>query len=327
MLGCINGGYSIDNALNVEIPDLRPYDNEANETITPQFLIQRSCNTTNEEILITLMNTMMDVNQVNASVFTQDLPNDTLDAYVGSSCGMNSDCGVPGKGLDSYETSYNENVTLWMICLGSPVLKTTLTIQAAYLRNWTEPVTDDGEGGLTRGGIAGIVIACVVAFLFISGLAFSLKGTLCCKHLCCCLRNKVGTPNDSPRPEKERVETGLAGSGNDNIAHQPSNQVSIQPSPNKGSDLTRQPLSGLLDPESSSAGHELNSTGQNLLSNGKKSHENAPKINNDSHHAQSQGGLLPNINVNKEGAAQAWNALDQEQHLSGPGSERAHKHE
>jgi hypothetical protein len=74
-----------------------------------------------------------------------------------------------------------------MICLGNPVLDTTLTIKATYLRNWIEPA-GSGDEGLSKGGIAGIVIACIVGFLFIVGLIISLKGTTWFKGLCgkCC---------------------------------------------------------------------------------------------------------------------------------------------
>lgn len=179
---CISSGYTINNTIEVAIPDLR------NDT----FAISRSCNASNEEILINLMNPLMDVNQINASVSSENLPNDTLDAYLASTCGNNPDCGKTeaGNGLYSYETSYKENVTIWMICLGDPVLNTTLNIQASYLRNWTEPVEDEMEG-LSRGGIAGIVIACVVAFLFIVGLMISLKGTIWFKNLFSCCKNKT----------------------------------------------------------------------------------------------------------------------------------------
>jgi hypothetical protein len=145
-----------------------------------------------------------------------------------------------------------------MICLGSPVLNTTLSISAAFLRNWTAPVSADEEEGLSKGGIAGIVIACVVVFLFIVGL-------FVCKGREWFWKNKTQSlPDESPRTgDLERRETGLAASNE--IAHQPSNQVSGQVSPSK--DLTRQPLSGLLDPDllgNSSAGHhnpDLNATG------------------------------------------------------------------
>jgi hypothetical protein len=158
------------------------------------------------------------VNQVNATVKTVDLPVDTLDAYVGTSCSAKDNCGIAGIGLENYETSYNENLTVWMICLGNPVLNTTLTIGAAYLRDWTELMSNEDEEGLTRGGIAGIVIACVVAFLFIVGLTFSLKGTVCWKKMCSCFKNKISTPGHSPRDNKERIETGIAGNGNE-ISH------------------------------------------------------------------------------------------------------------
>lgn len=192
-----------------------------------------------------------------------------------------------------------------MICLGNPVLNTTLSIQAAYLRNWTSPVEEDGEESLSKGGIAGIVIACVVVFLFAVGLYV-------CKGKEWCFKNKTQSlPDESPRTgDLERRETGLAASNE--IAHQPSNQASGLVSPSK--DLTRQPLSGLLDHDvlgNSVNNPDLNATGHHLLS-GKQSHEGGP---------DHSAGLLPNIIVNKEGAAKEWNALDREQHLSGPGSE------
>lgn len=188
------------------------------------------------------------------------------------------------------------------MCLGTPVLDTKLTISAAYLRNWTEPVIAEEEEGLSKGGIAGIVIACIVVFLFIVGL-LGFKGSAWFGK--CCKNKTQSLPDESPRSgDIERKETGLAGAVE--IAHQPSNQGSGIVSPSK--DLTRQPLSGLLDHDLGSSGPDLNATGQHLLS-GKQSHE--------------VGTILPNINVPKEGAAKAWNALDQEQHLSGPGSERA----
>lgn len=174
------------------------------------------------------------------------------------------------------------------------------------MRNWTEPITEDKSKGLSKGGIAGIVIASVVVFLFAVGLYV-------CKGKEWCFKNKTQSlPDESPRTgDLERRETGLAASNE--IAHQPSNQVSGQVSPSK--DLTRQPLSGLLDHDvlGNSGNPDLNATGQHLLS-GKQSHESGP---------DHSAGLLPNIIVNKEGAAKEWNALDNEQHLSGPGSERA----
>jgi hypothetical protein len=95
---CVNAGYHVpNNSYEYEIPDLR----------NSSFALSSACNFTNEEILIRLMNTQMDVNQVNASVYTVDLPPDTLDAYLGSVC-ANDQCGSasPGKGIEAYETTY-----------------------------------------------------------------------------------------------------------------------------------------------------------------------------------------------------------------------------
>lgn len=283
--------------------------------------------------MITLTNSYRYVDQIDTVVSTESLPENEIDAYLGTACGRNAQCGKEnnGKGLIAYEDSYNENVTIWMVCLGNAAWNTTLNITAMYLRNYTEPEVESSESGLSKGGIAGIVIACVVAFLFIVGLLISLKGTAGLKSLCkCCINKTQSLPDDSPRQDIERKETGLA--GEKEIAHQPSNQVSIQPSPAK--DLTRQPLSGLLeDPLGNSAhggfGHDLNATGQNLLGNAKQSHESGPHGHpaagttyNSGGSPSNSGAHLPNINVDKVPAAKEWAHLDQEQHLSDPNSQR-----
>lgn len=217
-----------------------------------------------------------------------------------------------------------------MVCQGDASWNTVLNITAAFVRNYTAPVSDsDDDSGLNQGAIAGIVIACIVAFLFIVGLVINLKGTLWFKNLLSCCKNKTQSlPDESPRQQDiERRETGLA--GEKDIAHQPSNQVSIQPSPAK--DLTRQPLSGpLSDLEllgSSSAngfGHDLNATGQNLLSNVKSHDNDGPHPGHTTYNSNQENheGHLPNINVDRTGAAKEWNNLDGEQHLSAPGSQR-----
>lgn len=97
--GCVTAGHSVvNNSYEYEIPDLR----------NSSFMLATACNVTNEEILIKLMNTQMDVNQMNSSVYTVDLPVDTLDAYLGTVCGANGDCrpSSAGKGFELYETSY-----------------------------------------------------------------------------------------------------------------------------------------------------------------------------------------------------------------------------
>jgi len=192
------------------------------------FEVSKMCNSTWEEILITLSNPLMDVNQINTTIKSESMPVDSIDAYLGTTCGKNAECGKDsiGKGLFQYETSFDEKITIWMVCLGNSSWNTTLNITAAYLRDYVE--LEEESEGLSKGGVAGIVIACVVAFLFIVGLVISLKGTLWFKSLFSCCKNKTQSiPDESPRTNQdiERRETGLA--GEKDIAHQPSNQVPI----------------------------------------------------------------------------------------------------
>ena len=113
-----------------------------------------------------------------------------------------------------------------MVCRGKPEYNTSLHISAAFMSNYTMPVVSQGElSGLRAEGIAGISVACVVAFLFILGLTLSLKGTLWCKNLFKCCKNKTQSlPHDDESPRNnlgdvERKDTGLAGSASEAIGH------------------------------------------------------------------------------------------------------------
>jgi hypothetical protein len=192
----------------------------------------------------------------------------------------------------------NETLAIWFLCVADPAWGASLFIWANYSMNVTSEATEE----LTQGAIAGIVIACVVGFLFIVGLIISLTKPGAFKRVFC--QNQThSVPDESPREkELERRETGLDAK-TDAIGHQPSNQVSLHHSPHK--DGPRNPLGGLSDIEHaasqslSAAGNDLNATGQNLLSTGKE-------VAQDSH----KGSLLPEINVNKASAAKGWKELD-----------------
>ncbi len=211
---CVNAGYTvINNTDYIEFGDLR------NES----FSLVSQCNATGEEHLFILGNPLMDVNEINTTITSTSMPeNETYDAYLSATCGKDAVCGSKhvGKGLQGYETSYNENITVWMVCQGDASWTTVLNITAAYVRNYTMPTMDTSDSKLQDGAIAGIVIACIVAVLFILGLGYSLKGTLWFKSIC---KNRThSVPDESPREKDlERKETGIA--VNNEIGHQPHN--------------------------------------------------------------------------------------------------------
>lgn len=118
------------------------------------------------------------------------------------------------------------------------------------------------------------MVACVVIFLFLIGLTVSIKGVQWVRNFFKCCQNKLhNLPSDQSKDgDIERKETGLAGNAADPIGHQPSSQVAP---PLKNS--TR-PLIPLADSDGASAIlNDLNSTGQQLLSQGgKQSHDDHP---------------------------------------------------
>jgi hypothetical protein len=238
-------------------------------------------------------------------------------------------------------TKPGDDYEFWLYCAGNPEWNTWFNVTASFL--YVQPESKDetkddpyAETGLRKEGIAGIVVACVVAFLFIVGMLISFKGLAWIKNLFqwskCCKGNKtMNLPDESPRPNPndiERRETGLAGHPAD-IAHNPHSPVSIQPT--HGGKEGGNSNGPLIDPDLMGAtaapfpGQDLNSTGQHLLSslkNGRDSHGNlADYSTNQERNIQSAPntgmptspsaqGQLPNIHVDKRPAAQQWNALD-----------------
>lgn len=94
---------------------------------------------------------------------------------------------------------------------------------------------DDSKGGLSGGGIAGIVIACIIVFIFVLSILIRTKGLSwfvdAFRSIRCCKNRTQNLPDDSPRVPNDidRRETGLAGNQADGQAHNP---VSIQPNDN-----------------------------------------------------------------------------------------------
>ena len=246
-------------------------------------------------------NASHEIDVVTANFSASSLPADqTLAsaAFIGASC-SEAACKT-GLGFNMTSLQPNETLAIWLLCEADPSWGTSMMIWANYSMNVTEAASTD----LSQGAVAGIVIACVVGFLFILGLIISFVKPGTFKRLFKCCQNQThSVPDDSPRDkELERRETGLDAKA-DAIGHQPSNQVSIHPSPQK--DGPRNPLAGLSDHENggshslSGAANDLNATGQNLLSTGKEGPH-------DSH----KGSVLPEINVDKASAAKGWKELD-----------------
>ena len=246
-------------------------------------------------------NASQEIDVVSANFSASSLPTDQTLAsagFIGASC-SEAECKT-GLGFNMTTLQPDETLAIWFLCEADPAWDTSLFIWANYSMNVTAPESM----GLSHGAIAGIGIASVIAFLFILGLVMSLTKPGAIKR--CCQNQTHSMPDESPREKEleqlERRETGLEGK-TDAIGHQPSDLVSIHPSPHK--DGPRNAISGLSDHDHavsqslSGAGNDLNATGQNLLSTVKEGPH-------DSH----KGSVLPEINVNKASAAKGWKELD-----------------
>ena len=212
------------------------YTEMANNTIILGDLTNSSinftsqCQSVGQELLVLINNPMMFVDTINATIVADNMDNET--AYLGASCSASVDCNLyttgQGYGIQNYQMTYNETIAIWMMCQGDITENITLTITAVFYSNYSLPVdmtsSSSGSAPLSPGGIAGIVIACVVVCLFIVGLLVSLKGTIWCKNQFKCCKNQTQSiPEESPRDKDlERRETGLDGK-HEPIGHQPSN--------------------------------------------------------------------------------------------------------
>ena len=155
------------------------------------------------------------------------------------------------------------------MCTGPETRITTLTVTAQYL--YSVPVPGDIiDEGLSGGGIAGIVIACIVFVIIVVAVLVYFKGV---GGLRCCKNKTQQIPDESPRAPNDidRRETGLAG----NADHHAHNSVSIQPHVSGKDGRSQAPLDELMGATSAPfPGQDLNSTGQHLLASLKnQSHE------------------------------------------------------
>ena len=243
-----------------------------------------------------------------------------LHTYCNGASGNNCSVNDTTTGFSNYTTKPGEMIEFYLYCSGSVLRNLTLTLSAQYLYT---VVVEEQEEGLSGGGIAGIVIACIIVVVVAVGILLSQKGV---GGLRCCKNRTQQIPDDSPRAPNDidRRETGLA--GNPDNAHNP---VSIQPnSDGKVGRSSNAPLVDELMGATSAPfpGQDLNSTGQHLLASLKnQSHEYNTNADRNIGSAPGTGmptspsaqGGLPNIHVDKKGAAQQWNALDSDRRGKG----------
>lgn len=219
-----------------------------------------------------MTNNLAQSNEVNATLLPDDNTTEQ-ESFVDTYCsGRNGDkCSLNNtlrKGFSQYKTRYGDKLEFWLYCNAKNVaLNATLNITARFL-NVIE--IEEESSGISGGGIAGIVIACIIVFLFGLGMLIKIKGvTWIINTMKCCKNKTQNLPDESPRNphDIDRRETGLAGNQADGQAHNP---VNIQPN-SSGKD-NRHPNGPLIDPDLMSAtsapfqGQDLNSTGQHLLS-------------------------------------------------------------
>lgn len=236
-----------------------------------------------------------------------------LHSYCNGASGKNCSVNETTSGFENYTTKPGEMIEFYLYCSGAVQRNLTLTLSAQYLY---AVIVEEQVEGLSGGGIAGIVIACIIVVIVAVGILLSQKGV---GGLRCCKNRTQQIPDESPRAPNDidRRETGLA--GNPDNAHNP---VQIQPNTDgKAGRSSNAPLVDELMGATSAPfpGQDLNSTGQHLLASLKnQSHEYNTNADRNIGSAPGTGmptspsaqGGLPNIHVDKKGVAQQWNALD-----------------
>ena len=280
------------------------------ENITGLWNYSYQCNKSNEEFFVQITNKLAHVNQLSANLASLNGTGD--DGFLHTYChgASNKECGESNstRGFTDYKLRTDEIIELYLFCAGAIERNITLTVTAKYLYS-----VDEIDEGLSGGGIAGIVIACIIVFVVAVGILVSQKGV---GGLRCCKNKTQQLPDDSPRVPNDidRRETGLVGHPD----HHANNPVQIQPSAGKERP-SNAPLIDELMGATSAPFPDLNSTGQQLLSSTKNKSDQY-NTNSDKNAANAhvnvmptspsvQGGL-PSIHQDKKAAAQQWNALD-----------------
>ncbi len=181
------------------------------------FTFTKTCNYSGEEYYLLLTNKLAQSNEVNATLLpngNSTIQESIVDTFcsLGGSDGKCSSNNTSRKGFSHYKTGYGDKLEFWLFCNSQNVgLNATLNITARFL-NVID--VEEESSGLSGGGIAGIVIACIVVFLFSVGMLIKYKGlSWIINALKCCKNKTQDFPDESPRQphDIERKETGLAG--------------------------------------------------------------------------------------------------------------------
>lgn len=200
------------------------------------------CNSTNDEFYLHITNKLYQANKIDAVLATagSTAVDGQLHTYCNGASTKNCTENATTRGFSNYTALPGEMIEFYVMCTGPVTRITTLTVTAQYL--YSVPVPGDIiDEGLSGGGIAGIVIACIVFVIIVVAVLVYFKGV---GGLRCCKNKTQQIPDESPRAPNDidRRETGLAG----NADHHAHNSVSIQPHVSGKDGRSQAPLDELM---------------------------------------------------------------------------------
>ena len=191
--GCFANGYWIKtNNQSITIPDTSKLTDS-----TGLWNFTYQCKTPNEEFYLQIANKLAHVNQISANITS--LTESGTEGFLYTYChgASNKDCGEINSttGFTNYSIRPDEKIEFYLYCAGSVEKNITIIVTAKYLY-----FVDNISEGLSGGGIAGIVIACIIVLVVGLGILISQKGV---GGLRCCKNKTQQIPENSPRVPKD----------------------------------------------------------------------------------------------------------------------------